>query len=58
MTLAIGHRQDDAIVIDIVRERRPPFNPEDVVLEFSGLLKSYRISNVTGDRYAGYRTIR
>jgi hypothetical protein len=53
MTLAIGHRQDDGIVIDIVRERRPPFNPEDVVLEFSAILKSYRISNVTGDRYAG-----
>jgi len=33
--------------------RRPPFSPEDVVLEFSALLKSYRISKVTGDRYAG-----
>jgi hypothetical protein len=53
MTLAIGHRQDDVIVIDAVRERRPPFSPEDVVLEFSAILKSYRISNVTGDRYAG-----
>jgi hypothetical protein len=30
MTLAIGHRQDDVIVIDVVRERRPPFSPEDV----------------------------
>jgi hypothetical protein len=53
MTLAIGHRQDDAIVIDVVRERRPPFSPEDVVLEFSANLNSYRISNVTGDRYGG-----
>jgi hypothetical protein len=53
MTLAIGHRQDDVIVIDVVRERRPPFSPEDVVLEFSAILDSYRISNVTGDRYAG-----
>ena len=54
MTLAIGHQEDnDVIVIDAVRERRPPFSPEDVVLEFSAILKSYRISNVTGDRYAG-----
>jgi hypothetical protein len=53
MSLAIGHRQDDVIVIDAVRERRPPFNPEGVVLEFSTVLKSYGISDVTGDRYAG-----
>ena len=53
MTLAIGHRQDDVIVIDVVRERRPPFSPEDVVLEFSAILNSYQISSVTGDRYGG-----
>jgi hypothetical protein len=40
-------------VLDAIRERRPPFSPEDVVLEFSTILKSYRISNATGDRYAG-----
>lgn len=28
MTLAIGHWQDDVVVIDAVRERRPPFNPK------------------------------
>ena len=53
MTLAIGHREKDVIVIDAVRERRPPFSPEDVVAEFSALLKSYRITRITGDRYAG-----
>ncbi len=31
----------------------PPFSPEGVVAEFVDLLKSYRISKVTGDRYAG-----
>ncbi len=40
-------------MIDAVRERRPPFSPEDVVAEFAQLLKSYRVSGVTGDRYAG-----
>ena len=53
MTIAIGHRDDDLTVIDAVRERRPPFSPEDVVQEFAALLKSYGISKVTGDRYAG-----
>jgi hypothetical protein len=53
MTLAIGHRQDDTVVIDAVRERCPPFSPDDVAAEFSALLKSYRITSISGDRYAG-----
>jgi len=52
-TLAIGHRQDDVAVVDAVREVRPPFSPENVVGEFCALLKSYRISSVQGDKYAG-----
>ena len=40
-------------VLDAIRERRPPFSPEDVVREFAALLKSYRITEVQGDRYAG-----
>ncbi|MCJ2087516.1 hypothetical protein MKK88_16225 [Methylobacterium sp. E-005] len=53
MTLAIGHREDERIVLDAVRERKAPFSPESVVSEFSDLLKRYRISQVAGDRYAG-----
>jgi hypothetical protein len=53
MTLAIGHREKDVVVVDALRERKPPFSPEDVVAEFGALLKSYRISKITGDRYAG-----
>lgn len=53
MTMAIGHRQDDMVVIDALRERRPPFSPDDVVAEFSALLRSYRVTTVHGDRYAG-----
>jgi hypothetical protein len=40
-------------VLDVLRERRPPFSPEDVVGEFAALLKSYGLSEVTGDHYAG-----
>ena len=54
MTLAIGHRAPDGLaVVDVVRERRPPFSPESVVEEFAELLRSYKCTKVTGDRYAG-----
>ncbi|WP_196800938.1 hypothetical protein [Thioalkalivibrio sp. AKL12] len=52
-TLAISHREGDVVVVDAVRARKPPFSPEAVVSEFCELLKQYRISSVTGDRYAG-----
>jgi hypothetical protein len=53
MTLAVGHRRDDTVVIDALRSRAPPFSPDDVCAEFAALLRSYRITTVHGDRYAG-----
>jgi hypothetical protein len=53
MTLAVAHADGDRAVVDAIRERRPPFSPDDVVIEFSALLKAYRITEVYGDRYAG-----
>jgi hypothetical protein len=53
MTLAIAHREGDAVVLDAARERKPPFSPEAVVKDFAALLKSYRVGTVRGDRYAG-----
>jgi hypothetical protein len=52
-TLAIGHREGDQVVIDAIRERRPPYSPSEVVVEFSALLRSYGLGSVQGDRYAG-----
>lgn len=57
-TLAIAHmeeRDDDSkmIILDRLEERRPPFAPQNVVKEFSEILKRYGIYKVTGDRYAG-----
>jgi hypothetical protein len=40
-------------VIDAVREAHPPFSPEQVVSDFASFLKSYHITQVTGDRYGG-----
>jgi hypothetical protein len=51
--LAIAHREGNGVVVDLVRERKPPFMPSQVIDEFVPLLKSYRIGKVTGDRWAG-----
>jgi hypothetical protein len=54
MCLGIAHRERDGrAILDAVRERRPPFSPEAVVIEFSHLLKAYRVSAVTGDHWGG-----
>jgi hypothetical protein len=52
-TLAVSHRDGERVVVDATREVRPSFSPEAVIDDFSILLKTYRISKVTGDRYAG-----
>ena len=51
MTLAIGHHEDDAVVLDVVREWRPPFSPDVVVVECAALLKTYDIGGVMGDHF-------
>jgi hypothetical protein len=55
MTLAIAHAEGPSEgrvgVLDCLREVRPPFNPEEVVAEFSSLLKRYGAHRVRGDRY-------
>jgi hypothetical protein len=54
MTLGIAHRdRDGRAVLDVVRERRPPFSPEQTVKEFAELLANYGIRNVTGDHWGG-----
>jgi hypothetical protein len=53
-TLAIAHSDSEGRgILDCLRERRPPFSPDDVVAEFAATLRSYGITTVTGDRYAG-----
>jgi hypothetical protein len=54
-TLALGHYivGKQTVVIDRVREQKPPFSPEATVEEFSNVLKSYRLASVTADRFGG-----
>lgn len=57
MTLAIGHREgrsDPPLdVLDVLRERRPPFSPDAVVGEFAEVLRGYGLTAATGDAYGG-----
>ena len=49
----IGHKQDNGIIIDVVRSRRPQFNPEEVTHQHAELLKEYKIDTVSGDKFSG-----
>ena len=55
MTLAIAHRNrwTGAAVLDAIREVKPPFSPDAVVIEFCDLLRRYNVRTIQGDRYAG-----
>ena len=56
MTLAIAHKTskpEEQIVIDAIREVRPPFSPEAVVDDFAALCKLYRVTRIIGDHYGG-----
>jgi hypothetical protein len=49
--LAIGHKEGDNTIVDLVRARRGI--PAEIAAGFAELLKSYGIRKITGDRYAG-----
>ncbi len=55
MTLAIGHYDysKNVVVLDAIREARPPFSPEFITIEFAKILNSYNVSTIIGDRFAG-----
>lgn len=53
MTLCIAHGEDNGVIVDAIRETRPPFSPEVVASEFAALCKSYCCYTVHGDRYGG-----
>jgi hypothetical protein len=54
MTMALTHRDPSGtVILDLLRERRPPFSPEQVAAEFAGTLRAYGVHRVVGDHYAG-----
>ncbi|MGH8488153.1 MAG: hypothetical protein ACREXS_04595 [Gammaproteobacteria bacterium] len=53
MTLAVAHYESERAVLDLLRERKPPFSPEAVTADFAEDLKRYGLHEVVGDRYGG-----
>ena len=54
--LAIGHHDNNSrAIIDRVEQQAgsPPFNPRMAVVKFAAIIRSYGLSSVTGDNYAG-----
>jgi len=56
-TAAIGHREGDNVLIDVLFERRPPFDIDDVIDEVCRLMRYYRIDAVRGDDYGADLTV-
>jgi YD repeat-containing protein len=52
-TLAVGHKEGEHFVIDLVRGTGGKFDPDVVTQEYAALLREYRVFQVTGDSYAG-----
>jgi len=56
-TMAIAHEErrdgERVLVLDAVREQRPPFSPEGTCKDFAELLRRYGLHQATADRYAG-----
>lgn len=52
MTLGIAHREGERVVLDVAAEWRAPFSPPEVVEDIAKLLKTYRLTAVSGDAYA------
>ncbi len=51
--LAIAHRDGARVVLDLVREVKPPFSPDQVCADFAAVARAYRVTQVHGDHYAG-----
>jgi hypothetical protein len=51
-TLAVGHKEGERCVCDVVRGVPPPFDPQQVVTEYAALLKDYGVTRITGDNYS------
>jgi hypothetical protein len=52
--MCVAHKNGNRVVVDAIREVRPPFNPALVIADvLIPLCKAYSVSSVTGDNYAG-----
>lgn len=52
-TLGICHAEGDDVVLDLIRGRKPPFDPSAVVADYAQILRSYGCMTCVGDHYSG-----
>lgn len=56
-TLGIAHLEwrdgKPVAVLDVLRETRPPFDPDAVAADYAAVCQLYRVTSARGDRYAG-----
>ncbi len=52
-TCAVGHAEDGVFIVDALRGFAAPFDPGTAAAEHAALAKSYGITRVTGDAFAG-----
>jgi hypothetical protein len=50
-TPCIAHKEADHFVVDVVRGRQGPFDPNELTKEYAALCKQYRCGTVVGDKY-------
>ena len=50
--LAIAHREERTVVVDLLRRYKPPFNPTDVIGRMCEEVRRFKVRRVTGDNYA------
>ena len=50
--LAIGHREGERVIIDVIRAAPSPHDPQVVTAEYAALLKQYHLHHVTGDNFS------
>jgi hypothetical protein len=51
-TLAVGHKEDELFVLDLVRGTEGSFDPAAKTRDYAAVLKDFHLTTVTGDHYA------
>lgn len=56
-TFTVGHMDGERAVIDVLRGRKPPFDPNEVAAEYAAVAREYGCHQITGDNFAGEWTV-
>jgi hypothetical protein len=50
--ICIGHEENGRFIVDVIRGRQAPFDPQSVTAEFAALAKQYGCREITADNYS------